>query len=50
MSFVELFRRVRDLIVNLIWPRRAMCMGCGSMLGCDRDDLCEECRERLAGN
>ena len=25
-------------------------MGCGSMLGCDRDDFCEDCREKLAKN
>lgn len=23
-------------------------MGCGSKLGCDRDDLCEDCHEKLA--
>ena len=34
--------------MNLLFPRRAVCMGCGSMLGCDRDDLCESCREELA--
>ena len=45
-----MLRRVRDFLLDLLFPRRAMCMGCGSMLGCDRDDLCEECRERLAGN
>lgn len=43
-----MLRRVRDYIVDLLFPRRAVCMGCGSMLGCDRDDLCEECREELA--
>ena len=43
-----LLRRARNLIVDLLFPRRAVCMGCGSMLGCDRDDLCEECREELA--
>ena len=43
-----LLRRARDFLVDLLWPRRATCMGCGSMLGCDRDDLCEDCREQLA--
>lgn len=43
-----LLRRALDFAVELLWPRRATCMGCGSMLGCDRDDLCEECREQLA--
>ena len=37
-------------IIDLLYPRRAVCMGCGSMVGCDRDDLCEECRESLAKN
>ena len=37
-----------EAVMNLLFPRRAVCMGCGSMLGCDRDDLCETCRETLA--
>ena len=36
------------MIIDLIYPRRAVCMGCGSMLGCDRDDLCEGCRQKLS--
>lgn len=41
---------VLERLLNLIYPRRAECMGCGSMLGCDRDDLCDDCREILAKN
>lgn len=37
-------------LLDLIYPRRAVCMGCGSMLGCERDDICDECREKLAGD
>ena len=37
-------------LLELIYPRRAVCMGCGSMLGCERDDICDECREKLAGD
>lgn len=37
-------------LLNSIYPRRAVCMGCGSMLGCDRDELCEDCRKKLAQN
>ena len=48
MKPVAILRRVRDFLVDLLFPRRAVCMGCGSMLGCDRDDLCEDCREELA--
>ena len=42
--------KIRRLLIDLILPRRAVCMGCGSMLGCDRDDLCEDCRAKLAQN
>lgn len=40
--------RVKTFLLDLLYPRRAVCMGCGSMIGCDRDDLCEACREKLA--
>ena len=40
--------KVIELIRDLLYPRRAECMGCRSRIGMDRDDLCEECRERLA--
>ena len=42
--------KVLKWIIELLYPRRAVCMGCGSMVGCDRDDLCEECRKKLAEN
>lgn len=38
------------LLLDLFYPRRATCVACGSMLGCDRDDLCEKCREKLAAS
>ena len=37
-------------LLDLLYPRRAVCMGCGGMVGCDRDDFCEECQEKLAKN
>ena len=40
--------KIVNWLLDLLFPRRASCMGCGSMVGCDRDDLCEECREQLA--
>lgn len=40
--------KIKSLLVDLFFPRRARCMGCGSVLGCDRDDLCEDCRAKLA--
>ena len=45
---MKILSKIRDLLVDLLYPRRAMCMGCGDMLGCDRDDLCEDCRAKLA--
>lgn len=35
-------------LLDLLFPRRAVCMGCGSMFGCDRNDICDECREKLS--
>ena len=43
-------KRLGGWLLDLISPRRAVCMGCGSCLGCDRDDLCEDCRAQLARN
>ena len=43
-------RRALEELVNLLYPRRAICMGCGDVLGLDRDDLCEACRSKLARN
>lgn len=40
--------RAADALLSLIYPRRAVCMGCGSQEGFDRDWLCEACREALA--
>ena len=39
---------VTKLLADLVYPRRAMCMGCEDIFGLERDDLCEECRVRLA--
>ena len=37
-------------MLDLLYPRRAICMGCEDMVGLDRDDLCEDCRMKLAGS
>ena len=42
----ELKRGARALL-ELIYPIRAECMGCGARAGFDRDWLCEECRQAL---
>lgn len=50
MKLRSKWKKMRAYLLDLVFPRRAVCMGCGSMLGCDRDDLCETCREELAKN
>ena len=40
--------KILEWIKDLLFPRRAECMGCGIRIGLERDDLCEECRERLS--
>ena len=48
MNRYLLMDRLKSFLLDLIFPRRAVCMGCGSKLGCYRDDLCEDFREKLA--
>jgi len=45
---MQLLMRLYSIILDLFYPRRAVCLGCGDMVGCDRDDLCESCRGKLA--
>lgn len=40
--------KVGDALLGLIYPRRAVCMGCGTREGFERDWLCETCRKELA--
>ena len=42
------FEALKEGFLNLIYPRRATCLGCGEMLGFDRDDICDECRMKLS--
>jgi len=39
-----------ERLLDLIYPRRAICMGCDSAAGFERDWLCEDCRKALAKN
>ena len=41
-------RRAVDWALRLLYPTRAVCMGCGSLAGCEKDWLCDECRQALA--
>lgn len=45
----QTFRRGARALLELIYPVRAECMGCGSKAGLERDWLCEDCRQALAG-
>lgn len=42
--------KLKETILSLVYPRRATCLGCGNMIGLDRDELCDECRMFLARN
>ena len=44
----EGMKRGLRALARLIYPVRAVCMGCGSKAGLERDWLCEECRQALA--
>ena len=35
-------------LLELLYPTRAVCMGCGSPAGCREDWVCPECRQALA--
>lgn len=41
---------LKKILLDLLYPRKATCMACGSMLGCGLDDICDDCREKLAKN
>jgi len=47
---MKMFKKFLKFLLDLILPRRARCMACGSMLGCEQDDICDDCREKLARN
>lgn len=44
----EGLKRAGRALLELIYPIRAECMGCGAKAGFDRDWLCEDCRQALA--
>lgn len=35
-------------LLDVLYPRRAVCMGCDSKAGLERDWLCDDCRQALA--
>ena len=41
-------KRLADGLLELVYPLRAECMGCGTRTGFERDWLCEDCRRELA--
>ena len=44
----ERLERLARAALELVYPTRAVCAGCGSQAGFPREWLCEECREQLA--
>ncbi len=42
-------KRIGEAALGLLYPRRAVCMGCETSTGFPRDWLCEDCRTQLAG-
>ncbi|MDL2206006.1 ComF family protein [Eubacteriales bacterium OttesenSCG-928-N13] len=42
-----MIQRFKDGLLELIFPSRANCMGCGSQLGADEGWLCDACHELL---
>lgn len=43
-----MMRRVIKAALEALFPKKAVCMGCGSAAGCREDWVCPACRERLA--
>ena len=41
-------KRLANGALKLLYPTRAICMGCGTQAGFEREWLCEECRAALA--
>ena len=37
-----------DRLLDIVYPRKAVCVGCGDRSGMERDWLCEGCRMALA--
>ena len=40
-------RKALEAVLELLFPKRAVCMGCGSASGCREDWICPKCREAL---
>ena len=41
-------KRIGKALMELLYPDRALCLGCGTLSGCREPWICEECREKLA--
>lgn len=48
MKRLERGRKLSEKPLNLIFPKRAVCMGCGSAAGFEQEWLCDDCRKKLA--
>ena len=45
---MEAIRRAGEGLMKLLYPGRAICVGCGDRSGQEREWLCEACRQALA--
>ena len=43
-----MIRQIVRAALELLFPKKAICMGCGSAAGCREDWVCPACRQRLA--
>lgn len=43
-------KKALSRLLDWMYPKRAVCMGCDSAAGFERDWLCEDCRKALAKN
>lgn len=44
----RMLRGIGRQIVDLLYPKKAVCMGCDSRAGFEQDWLCDDCRQALA--
>ena len=42
-----MWRRLTDAVLEIIYPSRAKCLGCGDESGCEHPFLCEDCLGKL---
>lgn len=46
--FLDKLKQLVESAMRLMFPRKAVCMGCGTMAGFEHDWFCDDCRQQLA--